>query len=352
MTAVIKQWLLHHATCRDCGHVMCAELPAGVPRHSVGPRLQALMGIAAGQYRMSKRLVQQMLSDFFGVRVSLGSIPKLEQATSAALATPVAAACAYVQAQRVVHADETGWRQAARRAWLWVAVACGVAVFVIRRGRGAAVAKELLGASFSGCLVSDRWNAYNWVRANHRQLCWAHLMRQFKGFTDYDESSARIGNLLTVQCRLMFHHWHRVRDGTLSRTQFINLMRPIRGEILRLLDFGQYSIAPQVAGRCAEILKLKTALFTFVRVPGVEPTNNLAERVLRPAVIWRKLCFGTDSECGSRFVERMLTTVATLRLQHRNVLEYVTSACEAALHGQLAPSLLPPCSEGSLSLAA
>ena len=118
-------------------------------------------------------------------------------------------------------------------------------------------------------------------------------------------------------------------------------MGPIRSEVLALLREGSACGVPKIAGRCREILKLQGALFTFVRVVGVEPTNNIAERAVRPAVLWRKGSFGTDSESGSRFVERILTAVATLRMQKRNVLDYITHACEAQLHGQAAPSLLP-----------
>lgn len=140
----------------------------------------------------------------------------------------------------------------------------------------------------------------------------------------------------------MFDQWHRVRDGTLLRADFRQIMTPLSGEILLLLRQGSQCDAPQVAGRCREILKLEGALFTFVRVAGVAPTNNMAERAIRPAVLWRKGSFGTDSENGSRFVERILTVVTTLRMQQRNVLGYVSSACQAHRHGPPATALLPP----------
>jgi transposase len=175
-----------------------------------------------------------------------------------------------------------------------------------------------------------------------RHLCWAHLVRQFKGFADYGEQARRIGNDLLAGCQTLFDQWHRVRDATRARADFQQSISPVRGEILALLEEGSRGDASKVAGRCREILKLKGALFTFISVAGVEPTNNVAERAIRPAVLWRKGSFGTDSEPGGRFVERILTVVITLRLQRRNVLDYVTSACQAHRHGQPAPSLLPP----------
>ena len=342
LLAQAHDYWLHSLPCEDCKICTRAELPAGVPAGCFGPRLQAMIAVCAGQYHLSKRMIQEMMSDFFDADLCLGSVSNIEQDTSAALAEPVARAAAYVQEQPVKHADETGWTEAKKRAWLWVVVANHVAVFLVDRSRGAAVARRLLGEVFQGILISDRWSAYNWIRAGMRQLCWAHLVRQFKGFADHGEQARRIGNDLLACCETLFDQWHRVRDGTLARADFQQAMRPVRGKILVLLRQGSRGAVPKVAGRCREILKWQGALFTFVGVAGVEPTNNTAERAIRPAVLWRKGSFGTDSEQGSRFVERILTVVTTLRLQRRNVLDYVTKACQAHRHGQPAPDLLPP----------
>jgi transposase len=334
-------YLLHSLFCETCKIYTRAELPVGVPTGGFGPRLQAMVAVCSGQYHLSKRMIEEMMSDFFDAKLCLGSVSNLQQATSDALAAPVAEAAQYVKEQPVKHADETGWTEAKQRAWLWVAVASSVAVFLIRRSRGAVVAKELLGECFTGFLTSDRWNGYNWIRTSMRQLCWAHLVRHFKGFEDHGVDAKRIGLSLQDCSDRMFAHWHRVRDGTLQRSSFQQCMRPIRSEVIELLREGSLCGVPKVAGRCREILKLQAALFTFVRVEGVEPTNNTAEQAVRRPVLWRKGCFGTDTENGSRFVERILTVVATLRMQKRNVLDYVTAACEARLRAQPAPSLLP-----------
>jgi transposase len=341
MLADAHNYLLHSLLCQSCKVYTRAELPSGVPTGNFGPRLQAMIAVCSGQYHMSKRMIEEMMSDFFDAKLCLGSVSNLEQDTSEALAAPVAQAAQYVKQQRIKHADETGWTEGKKRAWLWVAVASSVAVFLIRRSRGAAVAKELLGERFTGFLITDRWNGYNWIGTSMRQLCWAHLVRQFKGFEDHGPHGQRLGQQLQACSASMFGHWHRVRDGTLQRSSFQQYMGPIRSEILQRLREGSLCGVPKIAGRCREILKLQGALFTFVRVAGIEPTNNIAERAVRPAVLWRKGSFGTDSESGSRFVERILTAVATLRIQRRNVLDYITRACEAQLHGQAAPSLLP-----------
>ena len=342
LLAQAHDYWLHSLRCPECQVFTRAVLPAGVPAGCFGPRLQAMVAVCSGQYHLSKRMIREMMSDFFDADLCLGSVARIEQETSAALAAPVAAAAAFVQAQPVQHADETGWREAKQRAWLWVVVASRVAVFLLDRSRGAPVARRLLGEARPGILISDRWSAYHWIPVEQRQLCWSHLIRHFKGFADYGAQARCLGIDLLACAKRMFDQWHRVRDGTLPRADFQQLMEPLSGEILDRLREGSRGEVPKVAGRCREILKLAGALFTFVRVAGVEPTNNVAERAIRPAVLWRKGSFGTDSEQGSRFVERILTGVTTLRLQQRNVLDYVTSACQARLRGQSAPSLLPP----------
>lgn len=153
--------------------------------------------------------------------------------------------------------------------------------------------------------------------------------------------SQEIGEARRTQARQMFHWWHQVRDGTLPHAEFRVLMRPLRRHVARLLKAGQTCGVGKTEGVCREVLKVYEALWTFVRVEGVEPTNNAAERAIRPGVLWRKGSFGTQSANGSRFVEAMMTVVATLQQQHRNVLAYMTDACQAASTGMPAPSLLP-----------
>jgi len=281
------------------------------------------------------------MADFFRADVSLGSVPTLEQRTSNAISAPVDEAREYMQAQPVAHLDETGWREANQRAWLWVAATALVTVFLVRLSRGAQVAKEMLSQTFPGIVVSGRWSAYNWLRARLRQLCWAHLIRDFQAFVERGGESRCIGEALLAQAELMFQWWHEVRDGTMSRTAFQEQMQTVQQRVSELLRRGAACDHSKTAGTCRDILKREEALWTFVRVPGVELTNNLAERQVRPGVLWRKCSFGTQSEVGSRFAERIMTVVATLKQQHRNVLDYLIEACDAANWSRQAPSLLP-----------
>jgi transposase len=341
VVGTVDEYQLHALFCPKCGIFTRALLPPGVPTGNFGPRLQAMVSLCSGAYRMSKRQTEELIEDFFGVPISLGSIANLEQATSEAVATPVDEVARTIREGPVVHADETGWFERSKRAWLWVAVTAHLALFIIRARRSGRVAKELLGAGFAGILVSDRWSAYKWVDVARRQLCWAHLLRQFRGFQDRGPEARVIGDVLELLADTIFHVWHRVRDGTMTRAAFQEFIENLRPLVVARLQEGAACPVQAVAGRCREILELEPALWTFASVEGVEPTNNAAEHRIRHGVMWRKTSFGTDSPNGSRFVERILTVVTTLRMQRRNVLDYVSAACEAALQGTTPPSLLP-----------
>ena len=341
ITPVVTEYRWHQLVCAICGEVTRAPWPAGVPSGTYGPRLQATVALYTGAYRLSKRTTQQVMDEVFGVPLSGGTSSQLEQTTTAAVAAPVEEARTYVHEQKVAHVDETSWRPGSKRAWLWGAVTSWVTVFVVRMSRGGHVARELLGETFAGILVTDRSSADNWYPVRWRQVCWAHLLRDFAAMRDRGGRSAEIGEALLARAHQMFTWWHRVRAGTLQRSSFRSYMSPLRREVEQLLVAGRCCGVPKTAGMCRDILKRREARWTFVQVEGVEPTNNAAERLLRPGVLWRKGSFGTQSKAGSRFVERMLTVVATLKQQQRNVLEYLTAACEAAWCGDTAPSLLP-----------
>jgi transposase len=338
---VVTEYQLHQLVCPLCGDATRAAWPDGVTTRAYGPRVQAITALCTGAYRLSERTTQQLLEDLFGVPLSLGTISTLEAATVEAVAAPVAEARASVQAQASASLDETGWRQGGGRAWLWVAVTTWVTVFVVRLSRGGEVARELLGAAFDGILITDRFSAYNWYPVRWRQLCWAHLLRDIDAMIGRGGRSQEVGEALRRHTHQMFHWWHRVRDGTLKRSSFRRAMSPVRREVERLLEAGSRCGVPKTEGVCRDILKRRQALWTFVHLEGIEPTNNASERAIRPGVLWRKGSFGTQSAQGSRFVEAMMTVVATLKQQHRNPLAYLMAACEAVLRDEVAPSLLP-----------
>ena len=237
--------------------------------------------------------------------------------------------------------DETGWQEARQRAWRWTAVTAWITVFTIQASRGSRVVRQLWGETFDGVVGSDRWSAYSYLSLQRRQLCWSHLAREFEAMVDRGGASAQLGALLQGRVEQMFVWWHRVRDGTLKRRRFQVYMVALKAQVRRYLRSGQHGAHRQTAGTCDQILRVEAAWWTFVSQEGVEPTNNAAERALRHGVLWRKTSFGTHRVAGSRFVERMMTVVATLRQQNRDVLEYLTQAIQADLLGQAPPSLLP-----------
>lgn len=337
----VTEYRLWAGACKVCGRLYRGGLPPGVPDGTLGPRAMAIVALLSGKFHLSKRNIEEILGDVFGLTICLGTVSKTEARVAAALEEPVEEARQFVQRQAVVNMDETGWKQGGKKRWLWAAVTSAVAVFAIRASRGTKVAVEVLGEAFRGILVSDRWSAYNWVDAARRQLCWAHLKRDFVKIAERAGASARIGTGLLECTGTIFGLWYRLRDGPFTRPAFQEAMRPIRQRVEALLDQGTQCGHAKTQRTCKRILKLKAALWTFVEVPGVEPTNNAAERAVRPGVLWRKRSFGTQSERGNRFVEAMLTVSTTCRLQARNVLEYLVRAIEAALSQQPAPSLIP-----------
>jgi transposase len=299
-----------------------------------------VIALLSGRYRLSRREVRQLLQDLWAVRVSLGAVVRQEQTQSAALAPVVEEARAAVQQAAVVNMDETGWRQEQRRAWLWTVVTAGLTVFQVDRRRGGAVVDALLGADFAGVVGSDRWSAYSRFPAEQRALCWAHLKRAFQGLVDRGGEAEPVGRWGLAEIGRLFALWHRFRAEEFGREELRRRLVPLQARLGRLLRRGQENPDGKAAGLCRELTKWWPALWTFARREGVEPTNNVSERALRPAVLWRKGSFGADSEAGSRFAERVLTVVATCRQQGRSLLSFLVAAGEAALGSSAPPSLL------------
>jgi transposase len=337
----IVEYQRHTLTCETCGAQNQAEWPTEMPAGSFGERLQATIGYLSGRFGISQRDIQEMLATMFQVEISLGSIPAQERGVSQALAQPAAEAEQYVQQQSVVNLDETSWQQWTKNFWLWVCTTPLVTVFRVFQTRGAEGKAQLLGADYLGIVGSDRYSAYNDLDPDHRQVCWSHLNRDFQALVERGGESLTVGRLLLAQVTHIFSLWHQVRHGRLSRVDFQTAMQPVRQEVSALLHIGTFVKHCATRRTCQNILKVEPSLWTFVDREGVEPTNNAAERALRRGVIWRRRSFGTQSERGSRFVERILTVVTTLRQQKRDVLDFLTQACKARILGSTPPSLLP-----------
>jgi len=341
LRAVVTEHRLHRVACAACGATTRAALPPEVPAGAAGPRLQAAVATLSGGYRLSRRAVADLCETLLDAPLSVGSVDALCQATSVALAPAVAEAAATLPHADVVHADETPWKQGRARPWLWVAVTALVTVFRIAAGRDRGVIQALLGAAYAGTLVTDRYSAYAWLDVAFRQVCWAHLTRDFQALVDRGGPAAPLGTAALALVRDLFTAWHQYRGGTLTRAALQDALAPVQESLAALLHAGQDNADPRAGGLCRTLLRLWPALWTFVEVDGVEPTNNAAERALRPAVLWRKGSFGTRSEDGARFVERLLTVTATCKQHGRSVLEYLAGVCTASQEGLPVPSLLP-----------
>jgi transposase len=339
--AEVVEYQGHARRCPYCGEVTRQPIPAEYCRHSIGPGLAAAMGYLAGCHQVSKRGIEEIVEALFEVPLALGTVANLEQELSAALAAAHAEAVAAVRQAPVKHADETGWKRHGRRCWLWVAATAQVAAFALHAGRGLAGLAGLLGESIAGIVVSDRWCAYRHLPAYRRQLCWAHLRRDFQGLIDLGGEAEEYGRELDLLAEDVFHWWYRVRDGTMTRGTLRTYIDQQRPWLRDLLARGHASGCAKVAALCGQLLDLEPALWTFVRREGVEPTNNHAERVLRKAVLWRRKSFGCVSEGGCRFVERILTVVQTLRLQRRQVWRFLQESIAAHRAHQQGPCLNP-----------
>jgi transposase len=246
-----------------------------------------------------------------------------------------------VRHQAVNNVDETGWREQSKLNWLWVNATPQVTALRVAAKRDSATAREVIGRAKTSSITTDRYLGDNWLARTRRQVCWAHLKRDFQAICERGGESPEIGEAVLAETKEVFRLWHQVRAGVLSRRRFQRLIVPIRQRVTELLDEGSNCRSGKSRGTCRQIRAVAETLWTFVRVRGVEPTNNAAELALRRAVLWRRKSFGTQSEAGSRFVERILTVVTTLRQQGRDVLDYLTAAGASATHKEVSICRLP-----------
>jgi transposase len=340
MAAHVTEYQGHFRTCPCCGTVNHARIPADLKAHSVGPRLAATLAYLTGSHHVSKRGLEEIAQDVFEVPLSLGTVANLEQAMSAALAPAHVEALQAVREADVKNVDETSWKLAGKLCWLWVAATGTVAAFLIHAHRGWDALTALLGAEVKGFVCSDRWSAYTRLSPWSRQVCWAHLKRDFQKLIDRGGPGALLGERLQQVAGRVFQEWHLFRGGGMDRQELQRRLSPGAARLERLLKAGRRCADAKAATFCENLLELLPAVWRFVVTDGVEPTNNHAERLLRRGVLWRKNAFGCHSAGGCRFVERLLTVVQTRRLQGQPVLGYLYEALVAQRNGVPAPSLL------------
>lgn len=329
----------HEVECPCCGHKTRAAYDEEmIPASPFGPRLMSVIALLTGVYHLSRRRTVTLLSDLVGVEVSLGAVSAVEGRVSEAVKPAVDEAWDQVDDAEVKHTDGTSWRQAGAALSLWTIATAMATVFKIVSNGTKEKLKPLYGA-LKGILVSDRDKVLGFWAMERRQVCWAHLLRKFISFSERDGPAGKIGGELLEYTGIMFEYWHAYREGDLSRARLRTLMAPLRAQVEALLEKAVAAKIDRLSGSCADMLDHRLALWTFVDVDGVEPTNNHAERELRAFVLWRKRSFGTQSDRGNRFAERLMTIAHTARKQDKNVLEFLTACCRAQVDETIAPSL-------------
>ena len=335
---VVIEHVQHVRRCRKCGELVYAPLPDEIKRNIFGPGVLAVVGILTGMLNTSKRKALAFITEVFQVPMSLGGLSNCEARIAEALEQPYNDTLEHVRRQEVAHADETGWRRGNRqKGWLWALGGTTAAFFMVHAQRSQKAARQLID-NFVGKLVSDRYNAYNYYKFI-RQICWAHLQRDFKAISETDGRLGKIGLELYKLAKAILKMRKRVRDGTLLWKTFQRRMLKLEKRVESRLKAGA-RFEGKLGGKCREILKHKEYLWTFVADQNVEPTNNYAEQIVRQGVLWRKTSFGTQSERGARYVERILTACATCRLQNRSIIEYLRKSCHCYLNGTLVPNLV------------
>jgi transposase len=329
----------HAVACPCCGHKTRAAYDEDViPASPFGPRLMSIIALLTGAYHVSRRKTATLLSDLVGVPISLGAISAVEARVADAVKPAVDEAWTRVEGASVKHTDGTSWLKAGTLLALWTIATAAATVFKIVTDGSRATLEPLYGA-LHGILVSDRAKALGFWAMDRRQICWAHLLRKAVSFSERDGPSATFGRDLLNYIGIMFEYWHDYKAGKLDRATFRAWMAPVRAQVEALLVRAAASNIDRLSGSCADILAHKAALWTFVDHDGVEPTNNHAERELRAFVLWRKRSFGTQSDRGNLFAERLMTVVHTARKQGQDVLGFLTGCCEASAAGTRAPSL-------------
>lgn len=310
-----------------------------MPIGQFGPHLVATLGVLHGQYQLSMRQTQELAFDLWQLPLSLGAVADSSQKTSTALAATYQSIEAQVQKHPTNHVDETGWKREGKLRWLWVATNKAASLFKVTSSRCTKSLVGLIGENYTGLIHSDRHKPYLKLAQSQHQLCWAHLIRNLRGLSQRAGPAERWAEECLVESEKLFEVWHRFKHEEISRVELTALVEPIRAAFEQQLKLGTNLGDGAVGAFSRELLRLEARLYLFVKEPGVEPTNNAAEQALRCGVIWRKKSFGSQSDWGERFVERILSVRVTAQKQGLNFRNYLSECLEAAWFATPAPTL-------------
>ena len=325
--------------CPGCGQRRTGELPPQLAGSHLGPRLQAAVATLSVRNRVSRRDAVELLEELFAARISTGTVEKVLARVGVALAEPHEDLLHAVRSSEHLNIDETGWRLRGSQRALWGAFTDQTAFFRVAADRHEDHAKALL-ADTQAIITSDRWWAYSHLPLARRQICWAHLRRDFTAHAEGLATEKQFGELGLEISEQLFWAWE-VFQHTQDRRELKRQIRLLRHQLKPALRryAGKSPRNKYCRGMARNLLKLWPALWTFATIPGVEPTNNHAERALRGAVIYRKLSLGSQSEEGEQRIARLLSASITCRLQHRSLHTYLVDLLTAHARGDPLPLL-------------
>lgn len=343
----VAEHRLYAGVCPCCGKRQVAGLPSDVPQGQMGAGLVSWIALMNGAYRLSTSQIQSLLEDQWQLHFSMGAISEATAPVSGWLQPLYAQAGAAARASPVVHADETSHYRNRERRWLWVLCSPQVVYFLTHTSRGKGAANALLG-DFSGILVTDQHGGYNDHPDDRRQLCWAHLIRKFKGMSQRYGRAGQVGKRLWRLARLAVHLHNRwlakAYHDTLYRRRMTKLQQAIHDTLAQgagLFQAQDPNKPTKTANQCRGLLAAETMLWAFLRYPGVPLTNNAAERAIRPYVIWRKTSFFSQSYRGDQFRPLILTIVETCKRLGVSAYQWIRMACHQGLAGKEVTVRLP-----------
>jgi transposase len=339
MAVHVTEHRCQRVRCPGCGRRQTGELPAGVSASAFGPRFHAALAVLSTRNRVSRRDVVELCEQLFGSRISTGTVDAILGRVGDALGDPYDDLLARVRAAKTLNMDETGWRTAGQRRALWGAFTDRHGVLRVTPDRHERHAKDLL-ADTTAIVTSDRWWAYTHLPVARRQVCWAHLQRDFAAHADGMAAEKAFGEAGLSICEQLFWAWE-IYQHTSDRHDLKLAVRALRRELKPILRTyaGKAPRYRYTRGMARNLLKIWPALWTFADHNAVEPTNNHAERALRGAVIYRKLSLGSQSASGEQRIARLLSAHVTCRLQRRSLHAYLIDLLGAHARSDPVPLL-------------
>lgn len=339
--AIATQFNCTKYTCASCGENSFADLPKGIPNSAFGPRLMALIATLTGVFHLAKREAIQLVQDLYGVKIAEGSIINIEERVAVALNDPYERIHRYVMTSILPkHFDETSWRNQGKNNWVWVASTSVATCFKIDANRSKEAFQRFAQLLGSAPIITDRYSAYAGLKQPH-QYCLAHLIRDFRKYAEREGPDKEIGSALEKELQQICKTQKKFREGEITKRSRDAKFRHQKRHLEEHLIDGLANGSDELSSLCDRLYDDMPKLWMFSEFTNVDPTNNLAERDLRKLVIWRKKSYGTRSDRGKFFVERISTVAETLRKANCNILSFITKAVSAFYSGEAAPLLTP-----------